>query len=286
MSSGVTSRPAGLRSAGPEHLLAVREVLERARLDDAARDGVDPDSAWCELDGEVADERLERRLRGADQRVVLEHALRAEARDADDRRAVVHLSARRRARARAARARWPRASSPSACPRSRAPGGSRPWRRCGRARRADRAPRPARARGRRRRCRGRAPAPRRSARSSSAVASAAASERRYPIATREAPSVGEAERDRLPDPARATGHEDRRAVEGVMSVAAAARARARSSGSPPSRAASRDSVRRPRPSTRRARGRRAAASSPRRSGARGGRAGRSSISSRTRARSW
>ena len=81
-SSGATSRPAGLSRPGAEHLLLVREVLERARLDDAGRDGVDADPARRELDGEVADERLERRLRRADQRVVLEHALRAERRDA------------------------------------------------------------------------------------------------------------------------------------------------------------------------------------------------------------
>ena len=46
-----------------EHLVLVREVLERARLDDAGRDGVHADPARRELDAEVADDRLERRLR-------------------------------------------------------------------------------------------------------------------------------------------------------------------------------------------------------------------------------
>ena len=87
----VTRRPGRVRRAGPEHLLAVREVLQRAGLDDAPRDGVDADPARRQLDREVADERLERRLRGADERVVLEHPLRAEAGDADDRRAGRHL---------------------------------------------------------------------------------------------------------------------------------------------------------------------------------------------------
>ena len=67
-----------------------------------------------ELDGEVADERLERRLRRADERVVLEHALRAERRDRDDRRAVRHLRRRPPGRAAAARARSCSSSSPSA----------------------------------------------------------------------------------------------------------------------------------------------------------------------------
>ena len=79
--------PHRVRGAGGEHLLTVREVIEGARLDDAARHGVDPDPAGRELDRQVADERLERRLRGPDQGVVLEHALRAERRDRDDRRA-------------------------------------------------------------------------------------------------------------------------------------------------------------------------------------------------------
>ena len=81
MSSGVTIRPAGFREPDLEHLLAVREVVERPGLDDARRDGVDADPARRQLDGEVAHERLERSLRRADERVVLEHARRAEARD-------------------------------------------------------------------------------------------------------------------------------------------------------------------------------------------------------------
>ena len=48
-----------------------------------------------------------------------------------------------------------------------------------------------------------------SARSSSAVSSAAASERKYPIATRARALAREAQRDRLADPARAAGDEDR-----------------------------------------------------------------------------
>jgi hypothetical protein len=64
-------------------------VLERTRLDDAARHGVHADPR-CELDREVAHDRLERRLGGTDKDVVLQHALRAERRDRDDRRAVRH----------------------------------------------------------------------------------------------------------------------------------------------------------------------------------------------------
>ena len=71
MSSGVTMRPAALRSPSREHLLPVREMVEGARVDDAARDGVDADPRRPELDGEVAHERLERGLRGADEGVVL-----------------------------------------------------------------------------------------------------------------------------------------------------------------------------------------------------------------------
>ena len=48
-----------------EHLLLLREVLERLGVDDPARDGVHPDPARRELDREVADERLERGLRRA-----------------------------------------------------------------------------------------------------------------------------------------------------------------------------------------------------------------------------
>src|SRR6185503_5606296 len=69
--------------AGREHLLPVREVLERAGLDDAGGDRVDADAERRELDREVADERLERGLRGADERVVVEYADGPEARDAD-----------------------------------------------------------------------------------------------------------------------------------------------------------------------------------------------------------
>src|SRR5205823_293974 len=50
----------GALQARADHLLAVREVLERARLDDACRDRVDADSPWRELDGEVAHDRLQR----------------------------------------------------------------------------------------------------------------------------------------------------------------------------------------------------------------------------------
>ena len=107
---GRRCRPA--RRAGPpgcargrgEHLLLVREVVERARLDDAAGDGVDADAARRELDGEVAHDRLERRLRRADEDVVLEHALRAEARDRRRSRSPPASTAPRRARASSARA--------------------------------------------------------------------------------------------------------------------------------------------------------------------------------------
>src|SRR5215207_4325828 len=68
-------------AAGRQHLLPVGEVLEGAGLDDAARNGVDADPARRELDAEVAHDSLERRLRRADEDVVLEHALGAEARD-------------------------------------------------------------------------------------------------------------------------------------------------------------------------------------------------------------
>src|SRR6188508_482610 len=67
-----------------EHLLLVREVLERGGLDHTARDSVDPDPARRELDRQVADERLERGLGRPHEHVVLEHALRAEAGDGDD----------------------------------------------------------------------------------------------------------------------------------------------------------------------------------------------------------
>ncbi len=96
--------PAGRRAVdGGEHLVLVREVLERAGLDDAGGDGVDADAARRELDGEVAHDRLERRLRRPDEDVVLEDALRAEARDGDDRRPALHRR-RRRAREREQRA--------------------------------------------------------------------------------------------------------------------------------------------------------------------------------------
>src|SRR5207244_8403510 len=49
------------RAAGGEHLLPVREVLERARLDEPGGAGVDPDLARRQLDREVAHDRLERR---------------------------------------------------------------------------------------------------------------------------------------------------------------------------------------------------------------------------------
>ena len=61
------------------------------------RDRVDADAARRELDGEVADERLERGLRRADERVVLEHADRAEARDrrrSTSRRGIAGAAAR------------------------------------------------------------------------------------------------------------------------------------------------------------------------------------------------
>ena len=57
----------GAREAPGEHLLAVREVVEGAGLDDAAGDRVHADSQRGELDREIADERLEGRLRGSDQ---------------------------------------------------------------------------------------------------------------------------------------------------------------------------------------------------------------------------
>src|SRR5256885_14353578 len=59
---GRDEAPDRIRGADSQHLIAVREMLERAGLDDAVRDGVDTDSRR-ELDGEVAHERLERGLR-------------------------------------------------------------------------------------------------------------------------------------------------------------------------------------------------------------------------------
>ena len=178
MSSGRTSRPAGLSRAEAEHLVLVREVLERAGVDDAARDAVGADPARGQLDGEVADQRLERGLRGADERVVLEHALRAEARDPDDR------GARRICGATDAGQRQQRAGVRGHRPvpvlvlgLERGPdhaGGGVVDEHVERRR----ARRPPRARGRRRCCRGPAPARRRAPRSSSAVSSAAWSERR------------------------------------------------------------------------------------------------------------
>ena len=63
--------PDGIYPAEVEHRLLAREVVESARLDDACRDRVHRDPAWGELDREVADQRLERGLRGAHERVVL-----------------------------------------------------------------------------------------------------------------------------------------------------------------------------------------------------------------------
>src|ERR671925_16566 len=62
-----------------DHVLLVREVLERARLDHAARHRVHADPTRRQLHRQVADERLQRRLRGPDEDVVLEHPRRAEA---------------------------------------------------------------------------------------------------------------------------------------------------------------------------------------------------------------
>ena len=106
MSSGVTSRPAGFAAPEREHLLAVREVLERTGLDDPGRDRVDADATRRELDREVPDERLERGLRDADERVVLEDADRAEARDARRSRSPAPSRAPRCVSGRGAHARW------------------------------------------------------------------------------------------------------------------------------------------------------------------------------------
>ena len=114
MSSGSTMRPDGVRGAGGEHLLAVRERVERVRSRRRRPRRALTRITRGELDGEIADERLERRLRRADERVVLEHALRAERRDRDDRRAVRHRGRGRLRRAAAGRARSCSASSPSA----------------------------------------------------------------------------------------------------------------------------------------------------------------------------
>ena len=108
------------------------EVLERAGLDDARRDSVDADPRRCQLDREVADERLERGLRDADQRVPGEDPLRSERGDPDDRRARRHLRRGGLRRARAGRVRWRRASSPSASRRCRARPARRPRPRCAR----------------------------------------------------------------------------------------------------------------------------------------------------------
>ena len=139
MSSGATRRPTGFAAAGGEHLLTVREVIEGARLDDAARHGVDPDAARRELDRQVADERFERRLRGLRSGSSSRAALRPERRDRDDRRARAASAAPSPAPAEAGPARSRSSSSPSACPRCRAPRERRRWPRCGRARREARA---------------------------------------------------------------------------------------------------------------------------------------------------
>ena len=66
-------------------------MLERPGLDDARGDGVHPEVPRRELHRQVADDRLQRRLRRADEHVVLEHPSRAERGDADDRRARRHV---------------------------------------------------------------------------------------------------------------------------------------------------------------------------------------------------
>ena len=268
MSSGSTSRPAGVRSADAEHLLAVREVLERAGLDDAAGDGVDADPARRELDGEVADDRLERRLRRADEHVVLEHALRAEARDRDDRGAVA-ASRRGRAREREQRpgVRVHRPVPVLVLGLERRPddaGGGVVDEDVERAERRDllddlRLTR---------RCRARAPAlrrPRGSPPRPPRRPCRCGGSRSRPARRRR----GEAERDRAADPARAAGHEDGRALERSSPSGAARRRRGarnlRPAGPRPRLAAALL-----RPSRTRGRAGRAAPSSPRRSGGRGG----------------
>ena len=102
-----------------------------------------------QLDAEVADERLERRLRGSDEDVVLEHALRAERRDARRSTSRRASAARRRAPAASKRARI-RVERPVPVLVLGLERGAdrRRSRRCGRARRAARARRPRRARAR------------------------------------------------------------------------------------------------------------------------------------------
>ena len=278
MSSGSTSRPAGVRSTEREHLFLVREMLERPGVDDAARHCVRVDPARRELDAEVAHDRLERGLRRPDEHVVVEHALRAEARDCDERRALSASSARSRERARAAHARSRSSSSPNACPRSRAPGGSRRSPRCARRRvygpcdasssttRAfDTSPRTST---------GSPPAARTSlGRLLRGVVVAHVAEHDALRAV-----THESQRDREPDPPCAAGDEHRRAVE-AHRAAGEARPPARSSAARPSRAGSAARGRRRAPSRRRSRAGRAAPSSPRRSGAPGAPAGRSRTSS-------
>ena len=53
-------------------------ILKRRGLNHAGRDRVHAYPLRCQLDREVTDERLERRLRGADQHVVLKHPDRPE----------------------------------------------------------------------------------------------------------------------------------------------------------------------------------------------------------------
>ena len=85
--SSALDEPAGGRALDrAEHLVLVREVLERAGVDDPARDGVHADRGR-ELDAEIAHDRFERGLRGADEHVVLEHAVRRRGSRSDDRRA-------------------------------------------------------------------------------------------------------------------------------------------------------------------------------------------------------
>ena len=105
------------------------------------------------------------------------------------------------------------------------------------------------------------------ARSSSAVSSAAPVVAQVADRHPRRAELGEPQRDRLADPARAARHEDGRALEPHRRPAAAARRRAPRSGSRPSRPVARHARALRRPSTRRGRAGRAAPSSPRRTAA-------------------
>ena len=283
---GSTSRPAGVRARLPASICS-----RFGKWSSAPVSTTPPETALTriprgrELDREVADERLERRLRRADEDVVLEHARRAEARDRDDRRAGRHLR-RGRPGEREERARVR---------------GERPVEVLvgGLERRADDA--------------GRGAVDERVERAErgdlvgdAGRGDVAADEHRLgaepaqllggllgggvvaQVADRDPlrPVLGEASCDLPPDSARAARDQDGAALGLTSRVGSGLVRAAPSSGSAPSPAGSATRAAPRRPSTTRGRGGRAAPSSPRRSRRTGLSSGRSRTSSSTRARIW